>query len=188
LNRSGPKPLVVLALAVCSLACAPAVLAPVDPEHAAAVEALGPEDPRVPAGPLHRAGQPCVLCHDLGAEAPAFTFAGTAYRDNVSKTPLVDADVGLVDSVGYRYTVHTNCAGNFYVSATDYEPTWPFWVTVSQGANATMMGSPVHRERSCAACHGDPASPGSAGHVFLTSDDLVIPTITTRACRPGEGG
>jgi hypothetical protein len=168
-------------------ACAPAVLAPVDPQHEAAVAALGPEDPKIPVGPLHRAGQPCMLCHDLGEDATAFNLAGTVYRDNVSATPLTDAEVLVVDAAANHFTAHTNCFGNFYVGATGFEPVWPFWVTIRQGANDSAMGSPVHRERSCAACHFNPAGPRTAGQVYLTSDDFVVPMIPVRACRPDEG-
>jgi len=176
----------VLVLAGAS-ACAPAVLAPVDPEHEAAVKALGPEDAKVPKGPLHRAGQPCTLCHDVGADAPPFTIAGTVFRDNTSATPLTDADILLVDSAARQFTARSNCVGNFYVRATEFEPVWPFWVTVRQGANDNAMASPVHRERSCAACHFNPAGPRTAGQAYLTSDDFVVPMIPVRACRPDEG-
>jgi hypothetical protein len=172
---------------VLALACAPAVLSPVDPQHQLAIEALGPENPQVPVGPLHRPGQSCMLCHDVGEDATPFNIAGTVYRDNVSTAPLIDAEVLLVDAAANRFTAHTNCVGNFYVGVADFEPAWPFWVTVRQGANDSVMGSPVHRERSCAACHFEPAGPRTAGHVYLTSDDLIVPMIPVRACRPDEG-
>ena len=167
--------------------CAPAILSPVDPQHQLAVEALGDEDPRVPTGPLHRPGQPCMVCHDVGDPAKTFTIAGTVFRDNVSTTPLTDADILFVDSAGNRFTSHTNCAGNFYVGLGQFEPVWPFWVTIRQGANDSPMGSPVHRDRSCAACHFNPAGPRTAGQAYLTSDDFVVPMIPVRACRPDEG-
>jgi hypothetical protein len=178
-----PPALVVL----CAAACAPAVLSPVDPQHDLAVAALGPEDPKIPVGPLHRAGQPCILCHDLDEDATPFNIAGTVFRDNVSPTPLTDAAILFVDSAGNTFTAHSNCVGNFYVGVSEFEPAWPFWVTVSQGANESDMGSPVHRERSCAACHFNPAGPRTAGQVFMTSDSFVLPMIPVRACRPDEG-
>jgi hypothetical protein len=182
--RLGFPTLVVLA---CTSACTPAALSPVDPQHTLAVAALGPEDPKVPPGPLHRPGQPCMLCHDLGQEGTAFNLAGTLFRDNLSGTPLTDADVLLIDSAANRFTAHTNCVGNFYVGVSQFEPVWPFWVTIQQGANNSAMGSPVHRERSCAACHFNPTGPRTAGQVYLTSDDFVLPMIPVRACRPDEG-
>jgi hypothetical protein len=168
-------------------ACAPAVLSPADPEHALAVAALGSEDPKVPRGPLHRPGQPCALCHDVGADATPFSIAGTVFRDDTSATPLTDADILLVDSASNRFTAHSNCVGNFYVRGADFEPVWPFWVTVRQGANDSAMASPVHRERSCAACHFKPLGPRTSGQAYLTSDDFVVPMIPVRPCRPDEG-
>jgi len=185
-RRGLSRSLLVLVLTG-ACACAPAVLAPVDPEHQLAIEALGPEDPKVPVGPLHRPGQPCMLCHDVGAGAATFNIAGTVFRDNTSTTPLTDADVLLVDSAANRFTAHSNCVGNFYVRASEFEPVWPFWVTVRQGSNDSAMASPVHRERSCAACHFNPVGPRTAGQVYLTSDDFVVPMIPVRACRPNEG-
>jgi hypothetical protein len=177
---------ILLVALTTSFACAPPVLAPVDPEHDAKVAALGPEDPRVRRGPLHRPGQPCGLCHGEGGEERPFSAAGTIYRDNVSTVPLVDAEILLVDAAANRFAARTNCVGNFYIEADAFEPVLPFWVTVRLGTNESPMESPIHRERSCAACHSDPASPRSAGHVYLTADDLVAPTIATRACRPDE--
>ena len=170
-----------------ALGCAPAVLSPADPENARAVDALGPEDPQVPKGPLHRPGQPCLLCHGADRDAPIFSVAGTIYRDNTSAVPLSDAEILLIDSAARRFTAHANCVGNFYVRPGEFEPVWPFWVAIRQGANDTTMASPVHREGSCATCHFEPAGPDTAGRVYLTSDDLIVPMIPTRACRPDEG-
>jgi hypothetical protein len=178
--------LFIVSLAL-TLGCAPAVLSPVDPEHQLLVAKLGPENPHVPLGPLHRPGQPCGLCHGDGGEASFFSASGTIFRDNMSAVPLVDADVMVVDATQNRYTAHTNCAGNFYVTVYEFDPVLPFWVTVRLGANESPMESPIHRERSCGTCHFDPAGPRTAGHAYLTADDLVVPTIPTRACRPDEG-
>jgi hypothetical protein len=179
--------ILLVLVAACASACTPAVLAPVDPQHDLEVAALGPEDPKIPVGPLHRAGQPCMLCHDLGQDAVEFNLAGTLYRDNTTATPLTDAEVLFVDAASNLFTAHTNCVGNFYIGALEYEPVWPFWVTIRQAGNDSAMGSPVHRERSCAACHFNPAGPRTAGQVYLTSDDFVVPMIPVRACRPDEG-
>ena len=72
--------------------------------------------------------------------------------------PLVDAEILLIDSASKRYTARTNCVGTFFVAAYDFDPVLPFWVTVRLGANESPMESPIHRERSCATCHSDPAS------------------------------
>src|SRR5450432_160855 len=70
-NGQAVRPLVVRAmLAGTVLVCA--LVGCGDPVHDTAVSALGPEAPGVPKGPLHRPGQPCVLCH--GPQGSATTF------------------------------------------------------------------------------------------------------------------
>ena len=44
-------------------AAASALAACVDESHELQVQALGAEVPGVPMGPLHRPGQPCLVCH-----------------------------------------------------------------------------------------------------------------------------
>jgi cytochrome c553 len=67
--------------------------------------------------------------------------------------------------------VTSNCAGNFYSGADNFKPAWPVWMKVEFGEWTAEMVSPSSREGSCAACHGDPASPSSVGHVYLVEDD-----------------
>ena len=47
----------------------------------------------------------------------------------------------LVDASRRWFVAHTNCAGNFYVLAQDFEPTLPLWVlhTWLWKANPTGM-------------------------------------------------
>ena len=53
-----------------------------DPVHDDAVSALGGETPGIPRGPLHRPGQPCLVCHDGASGDPAaFSMAGTVFLD-----------------------------------------------------------------------------------------------------------
>ncbi|HEY2899104.1 MAG TPA: hypothetical protein VGL59_00910 [Polyangia bacterium] len=169
------------------IACAPAVLSPADPVRSAQIAALGSEAAGTPPGPLHRPGQPCVLCHDGQGGPRQMSVAGTIFRDDMDRTPLADADVVMIDSAKTRFTAHTNCVGNFFVWPGDYQPVFPFWVAVSQGANASPMETPIQRDGSCASCHFDPLGARTAGHIYLTADELVVPTIPTRACRPDEG-
>ncbi len=140
---------------------------------------LGAEDDGVPVGPLHRPGQPCVLCHSAGGGAGAFSVAGTIYRDQrrATKVPVDRAEVLLLDAEGRTHRAPTNCAGNFFVRAADWRPTYPMWVTVRYGDEAIEMESPVHHDGSCAVCHTDPAGLASAGHIYLTDD----PTTTIPA-------
>ena len=158
-----------------------------DPIHDAEREALGPEDPNVPEGPLHRPGQPCAVCHRDGAEDPVFVFAGTVYRDPMEKISVADATVLLTDAAGHTFMTKTNCVGNFYVKANEFVPTWPVWTSVQRIEFPWTMESPIHREASCAKCHYDPAGAASAGHVFVTDDETTFASITSRPCGASDG-
>jgi hypothetical protein len=166
----------VLALSlVCVAGCA-------DPVRSDGIDALGDERPGVPEGPLHRPGEPCVLCHGgSGPGDPEFAFAGTVYQVASSTVPLANAIVRLVDSRGVKFETGTNCVGNFYVRADDYRPVFPVWTKVVFGEAGgvpveQIMGSPIYRERSCAKCHGDPVGPESAGHVYFAPDGVPFPS------------
>ena len=153
-----------------------------DPLHRSEMEALGPEDPAVAVGPLHRAGQPCGACHRPDGVAGSFLAAGTIYRDPVSAVGVGDAEVVLIDSAGSQFSIKTNCVGNFYVRASEFQPVLPFWTSVQLGEFPYKMASPIHREVSCAKCHFDPAGPASAGHVFVADDETTFSTIPVRSC------
>ena len=169
------------------LACSGLPLSPIDPEHEAKVKQMGPENPEVPVGPLHRPGQSCIVCHSSGHEDPVFSVAGTVCRDIMTSLPLPDVEVLLVDSQARTFTAHTNCVGNFYVSPGEFTPVSPLWVSLRIGDEKIEMESPIHREWSCAGCHTDPPAPASAGRVFMTADEVVAAQLPTRPCRPDEG-
>lgn len=157
-----------------------------DPLHRAEVESLGPEDPTVAVGPLHRAGQPCAACHWSEGPASPFVVAGTIYRDPVTTMAVADADVVLVDSLGTSFTTKTNCVGNFYVRPAEFRPVFPLWTSVQLGQFPFKMASPIHREASCAKCHFDPAGAATAGHVFVADDETTFASIPMRACGPAD--
>jgi len=153
-----------------------------DPVRDSAVDRLGPEVSGVPKGPLHRPGQPCLLCHsDAGGEEP-FSLAGTVYIDAPSATVIDGVEVHIVDSAGKKFSTVTNCAGNFIARPSDYSPDFPCWVSLRSGNVLREMDSPIYREGSCAACHSDPRNPASAGHVFLI-DDPTIEQAPVSKCR-----
>src|SRR6185312_10779194 len=111
----------VSALALCLLAggCA-------DPVHASAVDALGGEASGVSPGPLHRAGQPCLVCH--GAQGPSelvFSFAGTAYLHADADSPAAGAKVRVVDARSRTFETTTNGAGNFWIPERAFAPEFP---------------------------------------------------------------
>ena len=148
-----------------------------DPVREMAMAALGGEASGVPPGPLHRPGQPCLVCHD-GGEASVFSVAGTVYARADGAVPLNKVTVELVDSDGHAAKPSTNCAGNFFLRPDELLPHYPLWVTLAVGTQKIDMESPIYREGSCAPCHTDPKGRASAGHVyFLLDENPDLPAV-----------
>lgn len=171
-----------------------AVLSCSDPVTSGEISALPGENPNAPVGEFHRAGQPCVLCHNPtgpASQAP-FSVAGTIFAQPQNAVGVDSATVAMTDASGSSFTVQTNCVGNFFVprpGTGDGRPTWdpefPIFVRVfKNGLSRTMQGQ-VGRERSCANCHNDP-QPGteqvfsSVGHIslYLAADNPPPPSST----------
>lgn len=144
-----------------------------DPVHDDAKSALGGETPGVRRGPLHRPGQPCLVCHDGEFGDPgAFTVAGTVYFDAGDTTPVVGATVTLQSADGTMASVLTNAAGNFYLTSGQYVPSYPVHVNgVTLGPVSVAMHSHIGGNGSCAGCHVDPPGPDSPGHVYIDVPD-----------------
>jgi hypothetical protein len=145
------------------------VIGSCDPVQDDAVSALGGETPGVPRGPLHRPGQPCLLCHDgASGDPPAFTMAGTIFAGGNSLQPSVGTVVTLENADGTTATATTNAAGNFYLTPDAYTPRYPVHVTsITQAGVSNTMHSHIGGNGSCAGCHFDPAGPDSPGHVYF---------------------
>jgi len=145
---------------------------------------LGPEQPGVPQGPTHRAGQPCLTCHseqhDPGGEH--FLLAGTVYRRAGDPEGLEGAEVVVADAAGRRFTARTNRVGTFFVREggsgeptqrgdgelhVPFRPTYPLRVKVVAGDVEQVMQGLIWREGSCAACHGGEPSASSNGWIYL---------------------
>jgi hypothetical protein len=146
------------------------------------ISALGSDAPGVRNGPLHRPGQPCMLCHDGAFGDPqAFSIAGTVFQVPSSLEPSVGADVAITDSTPTTRVVMTNAAGNFYIQANDWTPVFPLQVVVrpSGGTPVYMLsqieGSADVLGGACATCHKDPAGPDSPGHISVKLDDGGVP-------------
>jgi hypothetical protein len=173
------KAIGILALALCTVG----PLFACDPVHDDAVSALGGEAPGVRRGPLHRPGQPCILCHDGAIGDPQrFTVAGTVFQTPGAKEAAVGATVKLTDANGTSMEVTTNAAGNFYLTPSQYDPVVPVQVLVNAGGSAVKMQTLIAgnlteepNNGSCASCHVDPAGPSSPGHVCLMLDDGGTP-------------
>jgi hypothetical protein len=141
-----------------------------DPVHEQEKAALGGETPGVPQGPLHRPGQPCIVCHDGEFGDPsAFSMAGTVFLNANSLTPAaVGATVTLQSADGTTVSTTTNEAGNFYFTPDAYTPKYPVHVTqITLGSTSILMHSHIGGNGSCAWCHADPAGPNSPGHVYF---------------------
>jgi hypothetical protein len=125
-----------------------------NPVHADAVDALGPEDPNVPIGPLHRAGQPCTTCHaGSGPGEPDFVVAGTIYRKKRGSEPLVGALVTISSTDGTSVKRTTNEVGNFYVETSEWSPKFPLTVALAFGDVRKEMKTKIGRDGGCGGCH-----------------------------------
>jgi hypothetical protein len=152
-----------------------------DPVHDQAVQALGPENPQIPPGQYHRAGQPCTVCH--GPEGPAqtqFSIAGTVFGN-----PYIQEQAnGPTGSVGYNNAfiaiaddngqiappIYSNCVGNFWATPAAFTPAYPILVQVypaGQTTNPQVMFTQIGRAGSCAECHADPPNFNAVGHVYI---------------------
>jgi hypothetical protein len=154
-----------------------------DPVHDDAIAALGPEAPGVRRGPLHRPGQPCLLCHDGATGDPQrFTIAGTVFETQGARVAADGATVALLDANGSGTQLTTNAAGNFYATPSQYDPTFPIQVTVEGAGGQTVHmetliagNGTVEPNGACASCHFDPAGANSPGHLCLALDDGGTP-------------
>jgi hypothetical protein len=151
-------------------------IAACDPVKDDAVSALGGETPGVPHGPLHRPGQPCLLCHDgsLGSP-PEFSIAGTVFLQPTGTQPAQGATVELKAADGSHFAVVTNRAGNFYISPREWNPKFPLQVDVNFRGERIEMLTNIGREGACAGCHAPEAGPDSPGHVYVRLDDGGVP-------------
>jgi hypothetical protein len=158
----------VLLMLLGSVAC--------DPVLDDAVSELGGEVGNVHPGPLHRPGQPCLLCHDgeLG-DPPEFSIAGTVFLQPTGTKAVNRATVELHGADDSTLRLVTNAAGNFYVSANQFKPVFPLEVKVDYQNEVTTMHSVIGRDGSCAGCHSDPAGSDSPGHVYVRLDDGGVP-------------
>jgi hypothetical protein len=139
-----------------------------DPVHDDKVDALGPEPGPYPQGPLHRAGQPCTVCHGgKGPGDPTFDLAGTVFRTPNDRQGVVGAKVVLYDREGNTDAYFTNDVGTFIAEEGDLTLDFPLWVAIEADGKRVRMETPIFRETACGACHADPTSPSSVGHVYL---------------------
>jgi hypothetical protein len=133
-----------------------------DPAHDAEVEALGPEPQGETPGPLHRRGQPCLVCH--GPDGPSeveLSVAGTIYVRPDDEEVVAGAVVTITDANGDAQEAITNEAGNFYLPNPP-GLIFPLKVGVKAGDRAANMRTAIGRDGSCASCH---IAAGDAWHM-----------------------
>jgi hypothetical protein len=143
-----------------------AVSCSLDPTHDEAQNDLGDEAPGISPGPLHRPGQPCLICHD-GSTAPDWSVAGTITGVLGTPTGLNGATVLLTDANLSTFTITSNEVGNFYVEPSRWVPTYPVKVTLTYGSITSTMTTIIGRDGSCAGCHASAASRISPGPVYV---------------------
>jgi hypothetical protein len=154
------KNILIATFVLCASSCT------LDPTHDEAQSDLGDEAPGISPGPLHRPGQPCLICHD-GSTAPQWSVAGTITGVLGTPTGLNGATVSLTDANLSTFTVTSNQVGNFYVEPSRWVPTYPVKVAVTYGSITSTMTTIIGRDGSCAGCHANLASRISAGPVYV---------------------
>ncbi len=152
-----------------------------DPVHDRAVDALGPEKPGVPPGPDHRPGQPCLTCH--GGQGPSsfvMSFGGTVYTSLSEDTPAGGAMVHVLDDRMRTFDTPTNCVGNFWIPARQFQPVFPAQVAIQWGSATAVMRTEMRLDGSCNSCHVQPESASSPGHVWMLADGVTAPEVSCR--------
>lgn len=172
-----------------------------DPVHRTNVNFLGDEKPDLypPLTEYHRPGEPCALCHsDKGPAESKFVLGGTVFWGPDDYNARVDnAYVRVIDAQKAKRCFVTNCNGNFYVKAGDWEKlTFPLLVSVERTVEPgkkedtlviRRMSGHIGREPSCATCHlqgiRDFASPGQI-RMFNTVKEFEEKAIPLVDCPP----
>jgi len=143
-----------------------------DPVPDMAVARLGPEADGVSPGPLHRPGQPCLVCHSERGPASnkPFAVAGTVFEKPTGDAPpTTPIEINLRDSMNQSpgpFT--TNEVGNFYITEDEWpDITFPLRVGIERNGKRSEMMSAVNREGSCNFCH----QPASGSRYALPTDE-----------------
>lgn len=125
------------------------------------------EERRVTPGPLMRAGENCLRCHqENGTAKNVWTAAGTVYlHDQADREQgLAGVKVILQNPSGKTVTLFTNEAGNFFTA----EPLEQgYSVRIEKEGKSMAMSSPPPAG-SCNACHSLPPVGNAPGRIFLS--------------------
>jgi hypothetical protein len=159
-------------LLACALACALASLSCSDPVRDMNVERLGPEADGVSPGPLHRPGQPCLVCHaERGpASHEPFAVAGTVFETADARSPFAPrVEIHVRDAENHSPGVFvTNQVGNFFITEKDWpDMAFPLRVGLRRDGKTIEMGTTVNREGSCNFCH----RPATGSRLAIPGDE-----------------
>ncbi len=148
-----------------------------DPVLDDAADAQGNETEGIEPGEFHRPGQRCIVCHQPNGEASdsPFTLAGTIFAQPNRQVGVDNVEIRLTDSDNTTHIARTNCVGNFFIKASEWEPRFPILVEIGKNGVRQRMQSPIGREADCAGCHtidNPPKDPLSQmKHIYLYSTD-----------------
>lgn len=180
--------LLACSAAVCSLV---ACESPVQDEE---IAAQGDEVDGLEESEYHRYGQNCLACHGGYGPGPLFAFAGTVFATPTADVPVQAARITITDSAGQTITRQSNCAGNFYLDAESFEPTFPVRVevecTLPDGTiRRNVMGTRINRDGGCASCHsvGGPTA-DSPGQVYCLPEGVESEFEVPPDCPGGPNG
>lgn len=192
---------VLLGGALCAIAALSSGCA--NPVQDARIDLLGPEAPGVEESDIHRPGQPCLLCHGpyKGAE-PEMTVAGTIYgyswdgaHAKDDPIPVAGVTIEISDSFGTSPPAapKTNCAGNFYLTTKEWNPSYPLRVAIrypvegEPDGERVSMGTRISRDGLCNGCHVGKPNQGSPGWVYCTQRGADAPVFEPPdPCTPTE--
>ncbi len=120
-------------------------------------------------GPAMRPGDDCLSCHN-GADAPAWTVAGTVFSDPNASVAAGEegAEVIVTDAQNRTITLKSNSAGNFYTAEA---LAFPLAVKIQRGSYVMEMGE-APASGSCNSCHTVPAQDGAPGRLFVPYQSL----------------
>lgn len=119
----------------------------------------------------------CMGCHASGegitdAAMKNFLFAGYASSDVDGASPLVNAEVWLVDAAGKRLKTNTDTNGHFWFLKGTQTIVPPFYTGIRSASTQTIMkssfgGTPYNpKDGSCNQCHDKKQAIG--GFITLT--------------------
>ncbi|HHT9114299.1 MAG TPA: carboxypeptidase-like regulatory domain-containing protein [Candidatus Wunengus sp. YC65] len=128
----------------------------------------------------HNAGRNCLTsgCHS-GSGEEHFSIGGTIYTDADGTDARVGAEIKVVDTNGRTTTLTSDQLGNFH---TGKSMGAPFTITASYQGREVKMPS----EASSGGCNADGCHVvGSAGRVFISTDDLDLTGTVTESSSDG---